>query len=306
MEKRLNRTDYLFVLLFIFMLVCIAGAFFYGVKYGKQQAENNYEKLNELKTDANETPGSYDQQYLVSFYHTIYSPYREFQNKWFITLNDIENRSKTIDSSAAIRELSKIAKDSLSKLRSRSLPDNSPLLQQSQQNFQKSLKLFDEAMQGYISKANSTPSSELLADIASNAKINEAKQYALQAQKDYYSSMIKWQQSIDAKLQPIEADQPLTLDEWKQQPLSIKNNYVAGSLLSSTDYVPFLPQDMASKVDDLIASGQMHKLGKNTIDQAVTLLIDTDAVRSGDFIKAKHKRYEDETLPQLPFFFEQN
>jgi hypothetical protein len=36
----------------------------------------------------------------------------------------------------------------------------------------------------------------------------------------------------------------------------------------------------------------------------VELLIGTDAVRSGDFIRGKTKFYSSETLPQIPFFFE--
>jgi hypothetical protein len=305
MDKRLTRTDYVFALMFIFMLVCILAAFFFGLKTGEKNVETKYEKMLTAKTEAAKLPGAYDQQVLVSFYHTIYLPYAEFEKKWFQQLADIELRSTTVDSAAALKELGKIASDKYNALEGKTMPDSSPLLVEAQQNYMKSLKLFADALKSLQSKANAMRGSDLIAAMNQDAFLIEAKSFALAAQKDYFDSIIKWNQTVDAGFKPIDTSKKISVAEWGQLSLNNKNNYISAIMADSKLFEPYKPQDLTIRIDDFIASGEAKKWNVTDIQQVVKLLVSTDAVRPGDFIKGKQKFYENETLPQLPFFFEQ-
>ncbi|WP_028548701.1 hypothetical protein [Paenibacillus sp. UNC451MF] len=305
MEKRLTRTDYLFVLIFIFMLVLALGTFFFGVKLGQERSAAKYENHVSQQQEAAKVYSAYHQQYLVSYYHTIYQPYREFQSSWFDKLNELElNRSA--DASLIIKGLSKLAKDKYDEITTKSMPDSSPLLQEGQQNYAKSLKLFNEALGNAQAKANSIPGAELLKVMDSDAYIIEAKKFALSAQQNYYDSIVKWQESVTPQFKHVDVSKPLAIQDWSTLPLNVKNDYIANLLASSKLYKPFTPQDLTIRVDEMIATGQAAKYNLNQIQPVIDVLLATDAVRTGDFIRNKSKWYPNETLPQLPFFINQN
>ncbi|MGO4270281.1 hypothetical protein AB4Z22_10605, partial [Paenibacillus sp. TAF58] len=162
MDKRLTRTDYLFALMFIFMLVCILGAFFYGLRVGKEKSDQKYDKILHADKAVVQEIGAYDQQVLVSYYHTIFLPFREFQNKWFELMSQIELGNSTVDASAILKELNKLADEKYNELLKKSMPASSPLLVQSHQGYLKSLKLFADTLKNYQSKANGLTSPQLL------------------------------------------------------------------------------------------------------------------------------------------------
>jgi ATP-dependent Lon protease len=306
MNKRLTRTDYLFALMFIFMLVCILGAFFYGLEIGKQKSDQKYEKLLNAGKEVIEEPGAYNQQVLVSFYHTIYLPFREFQNKWFDQMGQIETNKPTSDASAILKELSKISQEKSKELQGKTMPNSSPLLQQAHQSYLKSLTLFADTLNNYQSKANSMPSGELLSQMDKDSFFLEAKNQALLAQKDYYDSIVKWNETMDYNLEKIDIQKTATLEVWKKMNLNVKNLYVANQLLAAKSFVPYYPQDVTIRIDDFIASGQAQKLSAADANQTINLLFSTNAIRSGDFVKGKSKWYANELLPQLPFFSDIN
>jgi hypothetical protein len=305
MEKRLTRTDYLFSLLFIVMLVGILASFFFGLRTGQNQVEAKYQKLLAPKTETAKLPGAYEQQVLVSFYHTIYSPYREFEQKWFQTISDIELHSTTIDSAAQLKEVGKIADAQYNVLQSKPVPENSPLLIEAQQNYMKGLKLFSDAIKDLTAKANSMKGTELVTSIENNSYYLDARNYVLQAQKDDYDSIVKWNESIDANYKGVDVGKKLSLGDWGQLSLNSKNDYIAATMLNQKWFRPFKPQDLTFRIDEMIASGQAKKLSVTDVQQAMELMVGTDAVRAGDFISGKAKFYSSETLPQLPFFYEQ-
>ena len=76
------------------MLVFAVGAFFYGVKIGSDKTEAKLVQYT-IHLSSNNSNGilAYQQQDLVSFYHTVYLPYREFQNEWFDTLHKLSSGS---------------------------------------------------------------------------------------------------------------------------------------------------------------------------------------------------------------------
>ncbi|MBD0380629.1 hypothetical protein [Paenibacillus sedimenti] len=306
MDKRLTRTDYLFALMFIFMLVCILGAFFYGLKIGGQKSDQKYEKILHADKAAVQEIGAYDQQVLVSYYHTIFLPFREFQNKWFEQMSQIEIGNSAIDASAVLKELNKVADDKYNQLQSKNMPASSPLLVQSHQGYLKSLKLFADTSKSYQSKANGMSGAQLLAAIDSDAYFQEAKTQALTAQKNYFESIVAWNVTLDHDLESFDPNNNANLDQWRAMNVNVKNLYITAKLLKNKAFSPFYPQDLTIRIDEFIVSGQAKKLNVGDVNQTIDLLLSTNAVRSGDFVKGKAKWYSNEPLPQLPFFSDVN
>jgi hypothetical protein len=291
------------------MLICVIGAFFYGIQYGTARAEAKQQELLDKKAEIARGMTSYNQSYLVSFYHTIYLPFKEFQTVWFKDMNDIEIRGNTIDPAALIKELSKLASAKYDIVVTQSMPSTSPLLQNSHQNYLKSLKLFSTAAKAFESKANSMQVSVLAAEIEKDAYFSEAKSFALQAQKQFYESIVKWNETVEVnalKGAELVNNNPLALSDWNQMNFNIKNQYITGLLLKNKYYKPYNPQDLLIGIDDMIKSGQAKKMNTNSVQQIVDILVGTGAVRQDDFIRGKMKWYGTEKIPQLPFFFSTN
>ncbi|WP_127585318.1 hypothetical protein [Paenibacillus koleovorans] len=306
MERRLNRADYLFSLFTVFLLVCIAGAFFYGVKIGREKTEAKYAVIMKNQEEAARIPGAYDQQYLVSFYHSVLSPYREFQLKWFEQLKRLEQTSPSLDPSDVMKDLSRLASQKVNTASKVAMSSSSPLLVEAQQNYMKSLQLFADTLQKYQSKANGMAPTALVAELDKDAFLTEAKRFALQGQQQFYTAMTKWNETMEPKIPGLESlsKTPLTVKEWAGMSLIVKNNASANLVLNSRWFAPVYPQDITSRIEELIASGQAKKMNLNDISAIVDMLLGTNAVRQGDFIQSKLKYYNGETLPQLPFFAE--
>jgi hypothetical protein len=304
MAKRLTRTDYIFTLIFIFMLVCAIAAFFYGLKIGKENTEMKYEELLRQQEEIPLELTAYHQQYLVSFYHTIYLPYRDFQKKWFEHMNSIELRSNTTDVESVLKDLGKLANHQYQQMINKAMPDASPLLQQSHEDLLKSLKLFAEAVkQPGLKKLQGA---ELLSEIKIDTFFQEAKEFALSAQYKYYASIVRWNQSNNPQMQQnldfIEV--PHSIVQWNELNLNEKNSIIAFMMMEDQYYEPFYAHDVTLRVDELIQNGQAEKMNLQFIHDIMETLIDTRAIRVGDFLNGRDRYYEDETLPQLPFFFE--
>lgn len=306
MDKRLNRSDYFFSLIFVFLLVCVAGAFFFGVELGQNRTESKYNALMAKQEEAAKKPGAYDQQHLVSFYHTIYAPYREFTNRWFDKLKEIELQGDAADPSSVMKDLSKTASDKYDEISKAVTPETSPLLGESHQNLLKGLRLFSDTAKKFQSKANSMHPSVLLTEVDKDAFFLEAKKFALQGQQQYYTAIVKWNESVDTQVQGIGllAQPSFTLKDWSQMSLNVKNVVVSTILMNEKRYLPLYPQDMTVRIDEMITNGQAKKMNLNDIKAIADLLADTSAARKGDFIARKDKWYAGETKPQLPFFYE--
>jgi hypothetical protein len=306
MNKRLSRSDYIFSLIFIFMLICAIGAFFYGVKLGTDRAEAKQQALLDKKTEIAKGLTSYNQMYLVSFYHTIYLPYKEFQSVWFKDMSDLTIKGNTMDPAGLIKELSKLADAKYAVIVTQSMPSTSPLLQEAQQNYLKSLKLFSDAAKKFESKANAIQGSVLVTEIDKDSYFSEAKTFALKAQKGFFDSIVKWNETLEAD--PLKGAEfvghtPLTISDWNKMSFNIKNDYVTTLMLANKYFKPYNPQDLSIGIDEMIQSGQSKKMNASTIQQLADILVGTGAVRQDDFINGKMKLYGTERLPQLPFFF---
>ena len=298
--------DYLMTLLFLFVIIGALGAFFYGIKVGKDKTTIKYELLMAEKQEMAKELTAYHQQYLVSFYHTIYLPYRDFQKKWFEHLDAIELESESVDPQSIFKELSKLADEKFKTIESMSMPSTSPLLQEAHSNYLKSLKLFSNAATEFRSKATSQQGTKIIEMVNNEVFFKEAKNFALIAQSDYFSSIVSWNESMNPNLTGMELANKgdVTLNEWAQMNLNIKNVFVSQILEETKNYASFYPQDLTIRIDEMITNGQAKKMAFLTIKPMMEMLVDTNAVRNGDYLKKRQVFYKNETLPQLPFFYE--
>ncbi|MGO4539759.1 hypothetical protein [Paenibacillus sp. 2TAB19] len=300
MEKKLSANAMLYSIGFVFMLACSVGAFFYGIEVGADRTESRYE-AEKASAEAKESVSPYQQQDLVSFYHTVFLPYREFQNEWFNAVNKL-SQGESIDASSAFKELSNLAKNKAGEASSFNM-QNSPLLGEAQVGYIRSLKLFADAATHAASSSKSAKGDELLQVIAKEKNYITATAQSLTAQQAYYDAMLKWSSSVNVDIpNEYKLSAKLDLAKWETLPITVKNKLMADSLLSRKQITTFYPHDLTSRVDEFIISGQAAKMKLGTVSQIVALLLDTDAVRSGDFADSHAKLYKKTLLPQLPFF----
>lgn len=302
MNKQLTFKDYLWSLVFFLLLICIIASFFLGVKVGKDTTERRYEHLVGAQSELPDDSTSYAQQHLVSFYHNIYLPYREFSNKWFEDLDKIELRKHTVDPAAVLRELEKLAQRQYEEMQDVHFPETSPKLKSAHENYMKSLHLFAKAMgKSSLKRLNG---SELIAALEQDEFVAEARSYALQAQEDYFQSIVEWHRLADGNVKVPESLDQVTLAEWNEMPLTVKNWLVTVAMKQLDAFANVYPQDVSLNIDILIENGQAARMNLETVQEIVDMLIHTRAVRLNDFIALKDRYYAHETLPQLPFFTE--
>jgi len=302
MEKRLTRTEMLFSLGFLFMLILAMGAFFVGLKIGSERTEAKYVPSKKLNAEAAPKVTAYEQQDLVSFYHTVFLPSREFMSEWVAEVDKMK-AGLTSDPASKLKELSALADKQYNAASKAVVSNVSPLLVDAQTNTMKSLKLFSQALERHRAAAETGNSAEVISAIGKDVYYREALAFSLQAQQDYYSSMLKWHASIDPDM-PADYIAPklMQIEDWKAQPLVIKNKLMAEELHARMLLTAYYPQDLTARIDQFISSGQASNLKIKTVSAIVDLLVSTDAVRTDDFLTFKERYYTDAVLPQLPFF----
>ncbi|WP_379129116.1 hypothetical protein [Paenibacillus sp. sgz500958] len=300
MKSRTSRTQMLYSLGFLFFLISAFAAFFTGVKVGADKMETKYTRLN--AEAAEEFSGSYQQQDLVTFYHNVFLPYREFKRDWNDEVDKLSRTSDSRENKAILKNLGILADKQYKKVNQDSIFKNSPLLQESQLNILKSLTLFSQASDKVTAGATGSETAKLL---KSNTFTTNAMKYGLQAQKDFYVSMLKWGSKTNSKI-PSQLTEAKSLNfiEWKKMPLLLKNATIANLMMNHDIYAGYDPQDITAKIDDLIYSGTASSLNLKDVQSSVSLLISTGAIQEQDFIKWRDQYYGKETVPQLPFFYE--
>ncbi|ASA22949.1 hypothetical protein [Paenibacillus donghaensis] len=301
MNSRTSRTQMLYSLGFIFFLISAFAAFFTGVKVGADKTEAKYELLDTTGGPV-EFSGSYQQQDLVTFYHNVFLPYREFKRNWNLEVDKLSRSTDARENGATLKNLGILADKQHAKVNQDSIFTNSPLLHQSQINILKSLTLFSQATAKVSAGAAGAETAKLLKNDPFTAG---AVKFGLLAQKDYYDSMLKWGAKAGKNI-PAEASVTTTLSfvQWKKMPLLLKNATIADMMLNRGIYEGYDPQDVTAKIDDMIYSGTASSLKLTNVQASVTLITSTGAVQEQDFIKWREQYYGKETMPQLPFFYE--
>ncbi|KIL34865.1 hypothetical protein SD71_17850 [Cohnella kolymensis] len=273
------------------------------MKVGSQRVEAQYAAKEPAEAEPSPPANAYQQQDLVAFYHTVFLPYREFQNDWFAALNDWL-ADPAADRSASMKELSKSAEQKYTAIKRVQVPQISPLLKDAQNSYLKSLKLFKESFDKGAAQANQGPAAITMDKLNADAYFKEARSQSLAAQKNYYDAMLKWAASVNLDIDgEFKAANDLEVTKWKSLPLIIKLKVTADYLADHTLHTPYLPHDLTARVDQFISSGQSAKKKLKTFDAIAELMTSTEAVRNGDFLEMKARFYGDQQLPQLPFFF---
>lgn len=303
MEKRLNRSELVFSLAFLLMLVVAVAAFFYGVRVGTDRTEAKYETKEAEAVAAPVLPNAYQQQDLVSFYHTVFLPYREFQNDWFDAQRDLLSDS-SIDRSAAMKQLTKSATKTYEKIKAVQVSPASPLLIEAQTSYMKSLKLFSDSFSDLSKDAGAKSADDFLGALNANAYYKEGRAQSLSGQENYYNAMLKWASMVDTNV-PSDYESPeiLPTSKWQALPLILKIKVSADYLATLPEMTEFTPQDLTARIDDFIRSGQADRRKLKSFNAIADLLTSTNGVRNGDFLLMKERYYGQEQLPQLPFFF---
>ncbi|RIX53454.1 hypothetical protein D3P08_08410 [Paenibacillus nanensis] len=303
MEKRLTISAMLFSVGFVFMLVLAVGAFFFGVQVGSEKIEAKYTaaKAEEEKGKVDDSATPYQQQDLVSFYLTVFSPYREFQTEWLSAMDKL-SRGGNVDASSAFKNLSKLASKKAEEASSFNM-QKSPLLGDAQVAYIRSMKLFKSAADKAAS-SKSASHADLFKAVLADSNYKTAVKESLDGQKAYYEAMQKWAATVDINIPAVaKTPDPLSVAKWNAMPITVKNLVIADYLAKQDEMNSFYPHDLTSRVDEFIKSGQASKMKLQTVNGIVELLIGTKAVDFGDFGPNKEQFYASETLPQLPFFY---
>lgn len=300
MNKSLSRSEMLVSLGFLFMLVCAVGSFFFGVEVGKNRTTTQLEASKE-SADKKPVSGTLQQQDLVSFYHTVFMPYREFQSEW-ITVVENANARQTTDLPTELKRLASLSQKTFNEISAVSMPASTPL-EQSQQQLLKSIASFQSVSKRLSSSKDEQSIAQILSAMRKDDDYKSAVSKSLQGQQSYYNAMVQWARTINPDIAQVN-DSPSTMKTsvWKSLPLILKNKLSAGLITASGTVVNYYPQDLTSRIDEFISSGQAAKLKYDLIGPISELLIDTKAVRSGDFKSSMVSQYAKQLLPQLPFF----
>lgn len=301
MEKRLTISAMLFSIGFVFMLVVAVGAFFYGIQIGSDRIEAKYAAAQEEEGVVDESATPYQQQDLVSFYLTVFSPYREFQTEWMTAMDQLSNGGN-VDAAAAFKSLSKLAASKSEEARSFNM-QQSPLLGEAQVAYIRSMNKFKEAAD-HAANSKTADHAALYKSIQEGSAYKTAVSEALGGQRAYYEAMMKWAATVDIHISAeYKTPNPLGIKQWSALPLTVKNFIIGEYLAGRKEINGFYPHDLTSRVDEFIQSGQASKMKLQTMNSIVELLLNTRAVDPGDFVPNKARYYSAETLPQLPFFY---
>ncbi|WP_068781768.1 hypothetical protein [Paenibacillus sp. GM2] len=303
-----SRGEMLFTMGFLFTLIAAFGTFFLGLQIGVSKTEAKYASIANYDYVL-ESDGSYQQQDLVTFYFTVFQPYQNFKNNYVSTM-DRYHRGAHGDgdaiSSQTLKQLRKSAQDQYKEVASYQVSSNSPLLLEAQADILKSLRLFDENIDRSV-KQTSVITLAKLSDRpeANDEFLESAVNFGLQAQNKFYASILKWSSKYDKSIpDSFNFNTNATIKEWKTYSFAIKNKAVADIMLKDKMYVNYLPQDMTAKIDQMITSGKASSLNLNSVQSVVKILTETEAIQENEFLKWKPAFYKSESLPELPFFFE--
>lgn len=304
MKKRSSRIELYFCLTFISILILVGVAFFSGVKVGADKMEAKYDYLK-IVPAASEFTDSYQQQDLVTFYHTVFLPYREFKSEWVAKTDTISRTTDSEKVKKILNQLSDLADEKYSAITKTTMYSTSPMLQESQTDLLKSIRLFGDAADKLSSSSISSSGEQLMKQFQADKLYKNGVNYGLIAQKKYYSSMIKWSAKVDSSIS-IQYDftKDISLTSWKKYPLIVKNAAISTFLTKDAIYGAYDPQDMTARIDNMINSGKANSMNLHSVEAIINLLNTTDAVKENDFQKWKTQYYSEELLPQLPFFYE--
>ncbi|WP_028544221.1 hypothetical protein [Paenibacillus taiwanensis] len=303
MNRNPTKMQFLFSMSFLFTLILCIAAFFYGVKYGTDQTEDKYSKQMQ-QWYAESHPGKYEQQDLVSFYHNVFWPYREFEIRWFDTLAKLSsNHHNAVDS---LSKLQHTAQEHYKRITLVALPKDATDLTLAQANYAASLLRFHDGLKQIIRTSSQQNSKLDAAHIQQQTPIKEAMKLALKGQQQYYSSMLVWSRTQDDTIKQPSLKSKASLEQWQASSFAAKNKYIADYLYHQGVIKPYLPQDLTARLDQFTkqASRSSAAANKKSVDLTIKQLLSTNSVHAQDYSRVKGKLYQMDNIPLLPMFVE--
>lgn len=301
-HKRKMKFEVLFVIGFLFTLIIAFGTFYLGLKMGVNKTESKYSYLKIMPPEL-ETPASYEQQDLVTYYYVVFQPYQQFKENYAKLSDVIKQSDSAAKSKEALKKIRSEAQKQYEQIAANSIAAESPLLKEAHNDILRSLKLFDQGIGNILSEGKNVD--QFRNSLNENSFTSKAITYGLQAQKKYYTSILKWTaKSSHNVATDYTFNNNTTVKQWKGYSLSIKNKGVTDIMLKDKLFVSYLPQDMTAKIDQMINSGKAESLKLETILSIVEVLTETDAIQKQEFVKWRSKYYTNEVTPALPFFIE--
>jgi len=302
------RSEMMFTMGFLFTLIAAFGTFFLGLQIGVSKTEAKYASLASYDYVL-ESDGSYQQQDLVTFYITVFQPYQNFKNSYVSTMDKFHRGAHgdgNLISNQTLKNLRKSAQDQYKEVSSYQVSSNSPLLLEAQADILKSLRLFEESIDRSVKQTSKITVVKLSESPDHQDEFLEsAVNFGLQAQNKFYASILKWSSKYDKSIpDSFNFNASTSIKEWKQYSFATKNKAVADIMLKDKMYENYLPQDMTAKIDQMITSGKASSLNLNSVLSVVKILTETEAIQENEFLKWKPAFYKSESLPELPFFFE--
>lgn len=302
MKRKQSRIEVWFSIGFMFTLVIAFGTFFLGLSLGIERTEAKYVNLKDNIIER-ESDASYTQQELLTFYYVAYQPYLQFKDEYIKLESKLSQTDSGIVASNLIKEAQKSSQKMYNQISQHQVSESSPLLVDAQRDILKSLKLFDEGLDKYVSLLGGEKGSVLLVELSGDEFATNAQEYGLQAQNKFYTSIMKWCAKTDSSVpKEFVLKQDATTKEWSSYPLSLKNKAMSDLMLDSKLFVSYQPQDMTAKIDQMINSGKASSLGLSRVSEIVNILTETEAVQGQEYDKWKTVYYASEHLPALPFF----
>ncbi|WP_400163822.1 hypothetical protein ACAF76_012200 [Brevibacillus sp. TJ4] len=304
MKKRLAKSDFMMAYMIIITLACTIGGFFFGAFYMKTEIESaqaaalEAEQREAEKEQMLKEHKLYNEQDFVRFHYAVLAPVRELQNAHFGTIDmwaDLDAKGQE----EALKELEKAAKETLKLLEKDVLLPTSPLLVQAHSNFTEGVRTYLARMEQVRTAQNSNALSvqEVASHFASPGE-NWAK-----AQEELYLSLANWEASyVTRQAIPQEAPETVTIAQWKQYPFHYRTYLSAVSMTREGQWTAFYPEDLATRIDNLLASSDAATIGVQDISGAVRLLYATDAIQPGDFTHLRKKIHPELKAPEIPIY----
>ncbi|GED24018.1 hypothetical protein BAG01nite_01200 [Brevibacillus agri] len=304
MTKRLKKSEFMMAYMIIITLACGVGGFFFGAHYMKSSIEAEQAAALEAKQKEAEKEKLlreqklYSEQDFIRFYYAVYAPALELKQAHFDAManwGSLDQKGR----SDALKQLEKLAEQTLKELEKKVPLPTSPLLTQAHANFTNSVRAYLDSMERIRSDQNSNAATP--AAIASNLTLSQNSW--LTAQEMVYHSVAAWESAyVEKKPMPQTAPATVTAAQWKQYPFHYRTYLAALFMSANKHWDSYNPEDLTARLDLLLASSESQTLGITDVAAAVKVLYATDAVHFGDFKKLNGKLYSVLNTPEIPLY----
>ncbi|GBF11582.1 hypothetical protein [Tepidibacillus sp. HK-1] len=265
-SSRLSKKDFFVIYYILFILILFLTGFFLGAKVMEKQLKAN--------VPTNIDQNTYTEAEIISFNKLIFLPTQlwlkevyEKINQSPIDLNMVNSMQKSVEE----------MKTNMTKYQF-----SSPYLQKSIELIQQSL----EQMKQYLENPNRH---ELL---------NQAIQYYLQSQTQFYRHIWVWEQENRNPISQYIDESLVNWNEWNKASIHQKNYIIAMILAKDTIITFYKPEDITVHID---AYAKANRDTTMNLEELIQFLISTNAIHEKDFLLYKDW-YQGAPLPKIPNF----